>query len=174
MTLQEKIDHIVTPFDYSSDEAAREHMVTITVPVWAFVDNDPTNDKIATERRVTVHKLIADDLISIMTQIFNDPEQFPFYLDGTSYQLAGYNHRFISGTTRLSHHSYGTAIDINWKHNPQFAIPEDNPFKICPEGSVVRIFTEHGWYWGGDYSTNRLDYMHFSLTERGANSRILH
>jgi len=49
-------------------------------------------------------------------------------------------------------------------------IPSDSAFKIYPDSSVVHIFSEHGWYWGGEFSNP--DYMHFSLTERGRDSRL--
>ena len=47
--------------------------------------------------------------------------------------------------------------------------PGTNPRSISPDSSVVRIFAEHGWSWGGDawaYSSDDSegyhDYMHFS------------
>ena len=47
--------------------------------------------------------------------------------------------------------------------------PGSNPYSISPNGSVVRIFAEHGWSWGGDAwaydsdaSQGYHDYMHFS------------
>ena len=47
--------------------------------------------------------------------------------------------------------------------------PGSNAYSISPDSSVVRIFAEHGWSWGGDtwaYSSDDSegyhDYMHFS------------
>ena len=47
--------------------------------------------------------------------------------------------------------------------------PGENPYSIPADGSVVRIFREHGWSWGGDTwawdaapATGYHDYMHFS------------
>ena len=47
--------------------------------------------------------------------------------------------------------------------------PGSNPYSIGPNSSVVRIFAEHGWSWGGDAwadssdaSQGYHDYMHFS------------
>ena len=47
--------------------------------------------------------------------------------------------------------------------------PGSNLYSISPESSVVRIFAEHGWSWGGDAwadgsddATGYHDYMHFS------------
>jgi len=104
MTLQEKRDHIITPLDYSSSETARRHMVTIEVPIWIFEDNDPNNEKVASSRKVTVNGLVANDLVSIFTQIFNDPEQFVLYDNGNYVELEGFNYRTVRGGTSLSHH----------------------------------------------------------------------
>lgn len=69
-------------------------------------------------------------------------------------------------------HSYGAAIDINSSYNQYKITPAASPFKVESSGSVVRIFSEHGWYWGGEFSQKSVDYMHFSLIEKGANSRL--
>lgn len=123
-------------------------------------------------------KLVASDLEDIFNEIYNDPEQFPIYLYTDSktgksyYQVEGFEYRYINGTTTLSVHSYGAAVDINSTYNQQYIVPAGSNYKIDPNGSVVRTITEHGWYWGGEFRPEHLDWMHFSLTERGANSRI--
>ncbi len=74
----------------------------------------------------------------------------------------------------FSPHSYGIAIDINPVYNP--AVVADGKIqpeagkkyldrKISHEGmvndAVVQIFARHGWKWGGYWSSNNVDYMHF-------------
>jgi len=171
-TEQQKKDYI-NQLDYSSESAARKNLVTVTVPIWAF-ENNTNGKKITINRKVTMNKLVADDFVDIMTEIYNDPEQFPiwYYADGKYYQAEGFTWKNIGGTQTPSQHACGVAVDINANWNPQYVVPAKSLFKIDSNGSVVRIFTEHGWYWGGEYRQNRLDWMHFSLTERGANSRI--
>lgn len=64
-----------------------------------------------------------------------------------------------------SYHVYGAAIDINSETNPYcnggsvVGNPDycDNP-EIPME--LVKIFKDHGFYWGGDYNSLK-DYMHF-------------
>ena len=48
----------------------------------------------------------------------------------------------------------GTRVGRCWQ-------PGVNPYSLPANGSVVRVFKRHGWYWGGDVS-NPTDYMHFS------------
>lgn len=64
-----------------------------------------------------------------------------------------------------SYHVYGAAIDVNSETNPYcnggtvVGNPDycDNP-EIPME--LVKVFRDHGFYWGGDYNSLK-DYMHF-------------
>ena len=142
-------------------------MTTVTVPVWHL---DKSGNKVPATTSFSIHAAIADDVVAIFTEIFNDPEQFPFR------DLGGYGWR---GDKATGEHNCGTAIDINWNENYQIRNgriqtgslwqPGSNPYSISPNGSVVRIFREHGWSWGGDAwadnsddSYGYHDYMHFS------------
>ena len=152
---------------YGSRSEAEQHMVTITVPLWRI---DKSGNKCATEGSFPINAAIADDVVAIFTEIFNDPEQFPFR------DLGGYGWR---GDKATGEHNCGTASDINWNENYQIRNgriqtgslwqPGSNPYSIAPNSSVVRIFREHGWSWGGDAwadnsdaSYGYHDYMHFS------------
>jgi hypothetical protein len=53
---------------------------------------------------------------------------------------------------RLSHHSWGAAVDINVGDNPLGAPPHQDP-------RLVRIMAKHGFTWGGKWI--RPDGMHF-------------
>jgi hypothetical protein len=91
--------------------------------------------------------------------------------------------------TQMSNHGYGTAIDINARHNGLYAGCNINPVTLeglrrCrlavggawdpvarPSTSVVRggipyrIMTQSvGWKWGGEIGGSTRDLMHFSLT----------
>ncbi len=77
-------------------------------------------------------------------------------------QLGGtFNWRYISGTHRLSAHSFGIAIDINvkysnyWRWEPQKAKVYKNRIPL----RLVKIFEKHGFIWGGKWY--HFDTMHF-------------
>jgi hypothetical protein len=57
----------------------------------------------------------------------------------------------------ISHHAYGSAIDINVSANEQGAQPHQNP-------QLIRIFHAHGLTWGGRWLTP--DGMHFESLGR--------
>jgi len=151
---------------FSSRAEAEQHMATVTVPVWQLKNGA----KVAATASVQVHAALADDVTAIFTEIFNDPEQFPIM------NLTGYGWR---GGSAKGEHNCGTAIDINPEQNYQVRngraeagslwAPGTDPLSIPADGSVVRIFEEHGWSWGGDTwawdadpATGYHDYMHFS------------
>lgn len=84
-------------------------------------------------------------------------------------------YRVISGTDRLSNHSFGLAIDINPLYNPYIksngtVLPEEaeayadrtlsNPYYLLPDDPCVRIFKKYGFTWGGDWKNSK-DYQHF-------------
>ncbi|WP_245565476.1 M15 family metallopeptidase [Nocardioides insulae] len=65
-----------------------------------------------------------------------------------------YYPRFIAGTTTLSNHAFGTALDINVSTNGR-GIPGD----MHPQ--VVSTFKKWGFAWGGDWQYT--DPMHFEM-----------
>ena len=155
-----------TKFRFTGREEAEAAMTTVTVPVWQLSNGQ----KVSSTLSFPVHAAIAGDVQEIFTEIYNDPEQFPIR------DLGGYSWR---GDNATGEHNCGTAIDINANENYQIRDgqieagscwePGTNPYSIAPDSSVVRIFAEHGWSWGGDawaYSSDDAegyhDYMHFS------------
>jgi len=72
-----------------------------------------------------------------------------------------YNFRAISGTSRLSLHSYGAAIDLDPERNPLGKAWDENAGMMPME--VVDIFASAGWKWGGRFN-GRKDCMHFQAT----------
>jgi hypothetical protein len=81
-----------------------------------------------------------------------------------------------TGTGTWSMHAYGLAVDVNPLENPyvgcgQSRDPATRPFfdrtrhrKGMVTGRAVRAFASEGWGWGGAWSGNTKDYMHFSST----------
>lgn len=72
----------------------------------------------------------------------------------------------ISGTTNLSNHSWGAAIDL-LVDGIEDAMSNDKCEKGL--GLLVQIFNKHGWYWGGAYRPKKSgksneDSMHFEVS----------
>ncbi len=89
----------------------------------------------------------------------------------------GFHYRYVvGGSTRLSNHSYGRAIDFNPFDNPYISKsgtvlpkggeydPADNPRSFSGDSPLVKKFIELGWIWGGNWGDPK-DYMHFEKRE---------
>ncbi len=92
-----------------------------------------------------------------------------------------FNFRFISFTTKVSKHGAGLAVDINPLYNPYIKTvkgklniepangspytdrTKNYPYKIDHSDLAYRLFTSHGFEWGGDW-TDCKDYQHFEWT----------
>jgi hypothetical protein len=79
-------------------------------------------------------------------------------------ELGGYNYREIrgkEGTGRLSNHSSGTAVDINWTLHPLGAVGTVRADRVqALRGKAASL----GLRWGGDYR-NRKDEHHIEVKD---------
>ena len=80
-----------------------------------------------------------------------------------------------TGTGSWSEHAYGEAVDLNPRENPYVGCgmtrnraarryldrSRIRPGMVTPD--VVRAFASIGWGWGGSWSGDTKDYMHFSV-----------
>ncbi|CAN7401131.1 peptidoglycan-binding protein [Knoellia sp. LjRoot47] len=82
----------------------------------------------------------------------------------------GYNYRVISGSTSLSNHASGTAIDVNAPRHP---LGSSGTFSATQVSRIRSILSSCNGVvrWGGDYS-GRKDEMHFEINVRPGDSRI--
>lgn len=137
-----------------------------------------------------VNKAIAEDILDIMYELYEN--KYPIErmvlveayggddeLSMQSNNTSAFNYRTVEGSSSLSKHSYGMAIDINPFYNPCVRTYSDGSSKSFPEGSdsyadrskdfsykidkndlCFKLFTERGFQWGGDWNSLK-DYQHF-------------
>lgn len=135
------------------------------------------------------HQTIAQDLVEIFYELYQ--ADYPIEKiklideyngdDESSMQdnnSSCFNYRVVEGTTRLSKHALGMAVDINPLYNPYVTYPDgvmqvapadakayadrtsDFPCKITQEDLAYQLFTAHGFTWGGSWKSVK-DYQHF-------------
>ena len=141
------------------------------------------------------NKLIADRVVNILRQLYD--AQYPIQLmllpdmfnANDEEQMCANNsscfcYRVISGSTKLSKHARGLAVDINPLYNPYYKDLEDGTrivqpsiateycdrtkifsYKIDHDDLCFKLFTAAGFEWGGDWTTCK-DYQHFELIEQ--------
>lgn len=163
---------------------AREALSLLTLPYVDFYGD-------TREGRMIVARAAAEDMLDIFADImaagypiqsmrlvheFGGDDGLSMSANNTS----AFNCRVVSGTTRLSQHALGLAVDINPVQNPFVTsrhtsppagdgFDEANergaevPGVIRPGDEVVQAFKARGWGWGGDW-TSLKDYQHFSAS----------
>ncbi len=114
----------------------KDHIVTGTVPILG---------------QVTCNKYLMPQLEAALTEVQTSGLADQIHTD----EYAGcYYPRFIAGSTTLSNHAFGLALDLNVPGNQR-----GTPGEI--DRRVVAIFKRWGFAWGGDW--NYTDPMHFEL-----------
>lgn len=144
------------------------------------------------EGELICNNYIAQDLIEIFYELYLNEYQLERVtlienydgddtLSMTDNNTSCFNYRVVDGTTNLSKHAYGLAIDINPFYNPYVTYPggkirisppgsepyadrdTDFPYKIDENDLCYKLFKEHGFTWGGDWNSSK-DYQHFQKT----------
>ena len=139
------------------------------------------------------HNIIAQDLLEIFLELYlrNYPLEKICLVDEydaddeksmTDNNSSCFNYRTISYSTKISKHGLGVAVDINPLYNPYVKTVDgrqnvepaagkayldrdaDFPYKIDEDDLCYRLFIEHGFEWGGAWTSCK-DYQHFELIE---------
>lgn len=82
---------------------------------------------------------------------------------GESWGPWGYSNRPINGTERPSGHSGALSVDINAPYNPY-----STTFQSDMPPAMVRDLESLGLYWGGRYTGQKYDTMHFGFCRKPA------
>lgn len=138
------------------------------------------------------NKAIAQDMVEIFYELYRNDYQIErvrlideYDGDDTASMADNntscFNYRVVDGTTNLSKHAYGLAIDINPFYNPYVVFhkggtgntyispagseiyadrSQEFPYKIDENDLCYRLFTEHGFTWGGNWNHQK-SYSHF-------------
>jgi hypothetical protein len=106
---------------------------------------------------IRIHRKCSDSLSAVLAdiaaQVGNDWSKLP---PGAVKFSGSYNFRPIRGSSRLSCHAFGAAIDMDAEANPMNTTGDLGTMSPI----VIDAFKRQGWFWGGDFKT-RQDPMHF-------------
>ena len=111
--------------------------------------------------KVTRINGVATKLAAISRELDELPARFDVFLTPSA---GTYNCRPIAGTSTLSAHGYGIAIDmaVGKAHYWRWSSPQPDgsyPYRNSIPAEIVRIFEKHGFIWGGAWY--HYDTMHF-------------
>lgn len=165
---------------------SRDDLRYLNISYWGFDDKRHEGEMI-------VHREVADDVIAIFKTLYDhkypiakmvlvDEYKADDNLSMADNNTSAFNYRVISGTTKLSNHAYGLAIDINPIQNPYVKGTIIEPSEgsnyldrnIYQTGMILKddvcyeAFTSKGWSWGGEWRSIK-DYQHFEIYIEGIN-----
>lgn len=139
------------------------------------------------EGELVCHKDLAADLVAIFRALHRahypiervrliDDYGASDHRSMAANNTSAFCYRRVAGSSKLSNHSRGRAIDINPLYNPQVSRrsnrvspPEGrpyadrsrrSPYRIMRGDLCYRLFRQHGFTWGGDWRSTQ-DYQHF-------------
>jgi hypothetical protein len=154
---------------------------------------------IISEGELICNKEIADDLAEIFFELYRNEYQLEkvrlidLYNGDDDAAVADnntscFNYRKVEGSDHLSKHALGLAVDINPFYNPYVTYDAGGTEHISPAGSefyadrsrsfaykideddlCYRLFTDHGFIWGGNWNSLK-DYQHFQKSVENARS----
>ena len=142
------------------------------------------------EGELICNELIARDIVEIFYELYKNEYKIEKVLlideydgdDTASMEdnnTSCFNYRTVAGSNTLSKHALGLAIDINPLYNPYITYNADGTENVLPESAIAyadrtlsfpykidendlcyKLFTEHGFVWGGNWNSCK-DYQHF-------------
>lgn len=143
-----------------------------------------------TEGELICNNAIAQDLVEIFHELYLNEYQLEkvrlideYDGDDTASMednnTSCFNYRVVEGSTSLSKHALGLALDINPFYNPYITYEKDGSEKVSPVAALTyadrdssfpykidendlcyKLFKEHGFIWGGNWNSCK-DYQHF-------------
>ncbi len=145
------------------------------------------------EGEMICNRYIAEDVLDILKELFEAGYPIEKIRLADEYDASDersmednnsscFNFRFISHTKKVSKHGMGLAVDINPRYNPYIktvdektviepAVSEEYthrersfPYKIEEDDLCCRLFKEHGFIWGGNFTKSK-DYQHFEMPD---------
>lgn len=176
-------------FPATSDVAENDLAITYDELRYVHILHYDFDGNIA-EGELICNEYIAQDLVEIFYELYrNEYRLEKVHLideyDGDDVasmednNTSCFNYRVVAGSTSLSKHALGLAIDINPLYNPYITYSDDGsenispvsavpyadrdvnfPYKIDEDDLCYKLFTEHGFTWGGNWNSSK-DYQHF-------------
>ena len=135
----------------------KQNLVLVPLP-WKGVASWDMSQPI---KALRMHKLCAESLARVLAAIWDEFGKSQKAIDAVRMNLigGGYNWRTMRGSTRLSMHASGCAVDFDPAHN---GLGDPTP---SMDMRVVAAFDAEGWTWGGRWSPQRRDGMHFQAAD---------
>lgn len=189
--LSDNLRRFITGISYPVAEGDEADDLAVTFDDLCYVHIMHINfEGNSTEGELICNAYIAQDLVEIFYELYRNEYQLERVLlideyDGDDIasmednNTSCFNYRVVEGSSSLSKHAYGLAIDVNPFYNPYITYNKDGsqkvspaaaasyadrstsfPYKIDEEDLCYKLFVQHGFTWGGNWNSSK-DYQHF-------------
>ena len=145
--LRERMHRLFPDWTPTKESDMRKYLTKIKVPV---VTSDWKNKNLT----LRIHKKLANEYAAIFQEIYD--KRIPVNPEKTWW----FNWRNVRWWTKQSHHSYWSAVDVNWDVNGWAYWTTDPNSPYFNGQDMISIWENHGFYWWWDWRKN--DPMHFT------------
>jgi hypothetical protein len=131
---------------------ARNNIVMVKCPYQLYAEGKPIEG-------IRINKRVAASLLRVLDAIWEECGKSQATIEQHRYHIfdGSYVYRTKRGRSSLSMHAYGRAIDFDAEHNQHHS--QKHSFQS--DSIIVRCFKAEGWVWGGDWTGQYVDAMHF-------------
>ncbi len=181
--IRDKMKGVSYPLDIDESKVNYDVLRYVRLKYIDFDGNEAVGEMVC-------NQALAQDIVEIFHELYLNGYQIQsirliddFDADDTASMIANntscFCYRVVEGSTHLSNHAYGRAIDLNPFYNPYIVYKSGEDDYISPPGSEIyvdrtadfpqkidendlayKLWKQHGFKWGGDWTTQK-DYQHF-------------
>lgn len=147
--LKDRMDWLFPDWTPNSKEEMKKYITKIEIPI---ITHQWKEKKL----NLQIHKKLANEYKAIFQEMYD--KKIPINPSSTWW----FNWRKMRHWNKMSHHSYGSAVDVNWDVNGWVYGKTDKDSPYFNDNETVAIWKKHGFYWWWDWSKKSYDPMHFS------------
>lgn len=145
----ERMKRLFPQWTPKTEKEMKQYLTTIKVPIY-------TAEWKTKKMKLTIHKRLSEELEKIFEEMYN--KKIPVNPEKTWW----FNWRKMRRWSKISHHSYWSAIDVNYDVNGGVYGKTDKNSPYFNDNETVAIWKKHGFYRWWDRSNKSNDPMHFT------------
>ena len=149
VSLEKRMEWLFPEWVPQTEKQMKKYIEKIKVPIRTPKWKEKT-------LKLYVHKKLANEYKAIFQEMFD--KWIPVNPDST----ACFNWRKMRRWKKMSHHSYWTALDVNWDVNGWVYGKTERDSPYYNDQATVEIWKKHGFYRWGDWKPSNNDPMHFT------------
>ncbi len=147
--LKQRMRWLFPEWTPTAEKQMKKYLTKIKVPI---ITSDGRKKKLT----LHIHKKLANEYKAIFQEMYD--KRIPVNPSKTWW----YNWRKVRRWKKLSHHSYWSAVDVNWDVNGWVYWKTDRNSPYYNDQAMVNIWKKHGFYRWWDWSARSDDPMHFT------------